>query len=283
MQKNKQELEILRHKVEHFQTSGGGSGDSYTKAQTNALLSAKADKSDTYTKAQTNSAISSAIGDIFADDPIELVYDEETGKIYFPTDKLDILRLHKPFMLRQMGQRRVWYCTCDDTDYGWVYFTVNTSNNEFEMSELYYMCIFEETKEVQIDYGGAVTRSEDLTAAIIPKGTIATGGIATANWYLDRVTSNLRIEFTATANISIGGSLIEFDDGRILPWNKFQTNLICVKSSGANKSLVMLDIDLNPSGCISKITAGEAISSGDSIYIVASCTVNTRRVVFDNV
>lgn len=276
MQKNKQELEILRHKVENLQIGGGGSGDSYTKAQTNALLSAKADKSDTYTKAQTNSAISSAIGDVFADDPIVFVEDQETDKIYFPTDKVDILRLHKPFMYNN----KVWYCVNDETGYGWVYFTVNTSNNELEMSELYYMRILDETKEVLLDYGEVVEKSEDLTAAVIAKGgRIDSGDVAKSDWYLDRVTSNLNINFTATSKVLPSDALITFDSGLILPWNPFQTLIIAFKGNG---SLIVLQVILNASGFIDRITTTEEINSGDVIRIIASCTVNKRRAVFDN-
>lgn len=58
MEKNKQELEILRKKV----MSGGGggaSGDGYTKAQVNALLALKANQTEV-------DAIEATIGDINA-------------------------------------------------------------------------------------------------------------------------------------------------------------------------------------------------------------------------
>ena len=262
MQKNKQELEILRHKVEHFQTSGGGSGDSYTKAQTNALLSAKADKSDTYTKAQTNSAISSAIGDIFADDPIELNVDEETHAQYFPTDKLDILRLHKPFMLEDQGQ--VWYCCYDETNYGWVYFTVNADNNPVMVSEVHYMLILNETKEVVFDNGDAIEISEDLTAATITGGTIDNDASARANYYLDKAVTELKIGFTATSNISANADIIEFSEEK-LPWN-FNQIMTGIKSDG---SLVALSPYI-VNGCLDKIRTPQAINSGEIIYISAT-------------
>lgn len=227
MQKNKQELEILRHKVEHLQVSGGGSGDSYTKAQTDSLLSAKADKSDTYTKTQTDTAISSAIGDIFADDPIELVYDEETGNDYFPTDKLDILRLHKPFMYEE----QVWYCCYDERGYGWVYFTVNIDNNPVMVSEVHYMLILDETKQVIFDDGDAILISEDLTAATITGGTLDIDATAIANYYLDKTVTEINIEFTATSNISADATIIEFS-GKKLPWN-FSQVITGIKSDGS--------------------------------------------------
>lgn len=216
MQKNKQELEILRHKVEHFQTSGGGSGDSYTKAQTNALLSAKADKSTTYTKTETNTAISSAISDIFADDPIKLNVDSETNAQYFPTDKLDIPRLHKPLMVTAYTNL-IWYCTCDDTDYEWIYFAINLDDIEAG-SPIYYMSIDQNTKEVKFDLGYSVTTEEDLAAATITGGTINSDASAITNYYLDKAVTELKIGFTATSNISANADIIEFN-GKKLPWN----------------------------------------------------------------
>lgn len=57
MEKNKQELEILRKKV--MSGGGGASGDGYTKAQVNALLALKADQTEV-------DAIEATIGDINA-------------------------------------------------------------------------------------------------------------------------------------------------------------------------------------------------------------------------
>lgn len=56
----RQRLEILYQMVDELERGGGGGGsdDSYTKAQTDALLSFKADKSTTYTKTQTDNLLS---------------------------------------------------------------------------------------------------------------------------------------------------------------------------------------------------------------------------------
>lgn len=58
--KIKQRLELLYQEVEKLEREGGGGGgdDSYTKAQTDALLAEKADKSTTYTKTQVDNALS---------------------------------------------------------------------------------------------------------------------------------------------------------------------------------------------------------------------------------
>lgn len=72
LSKLKQRLELLYQEVEKLEAEGGGGGggDSYTKAQTDALLAEKADKSDVYTKSNTynktevNSQIGSAIADL---------------------------------------------------------------------------------------------------------------------------------------------------------------------------------------------------------------------------
>ena len=53
----RQRLEILYQMVDELE-GGGGSGDAYTKAQTDALLDLKADKSSTYTKTEVNTALS---------------------------------------------------------------------------------------------------------------------------------------------------------------------------------------------------------------------------------
>ena len=71
LSKLKQRLELLYQEVERLEAEGGGgSGDSYTKAQTDALLAEKANKSDVYTKTNTynktevNSEIGAAIADL---------------------------------------------------------------------------------------------------------------------------------------------------------------------------------------------------------------------------
>ena len=53
----RQRLEILYQMVDELE-GGGSSGDAYTKAQTDALLDLKADKSSTYTKSEVNTALS---------------------------------------------------------------------------------------------------------------------------------------------------------------------------------------------------------------------------------
>ena len=267
MQKNKQELEILRHKVEHLQVGGGGSGTSYTKAQTNALLSEKADKSDTYTKAQTNSAISSAIGDIFADDPIVLIEDEETDKSYFPTDKVDILRLHKPFMYDE----QVWYCCYDETGYGWIYFTITVDNDPVMVSEVHYMLILDETKEVKFDSGEAIERSEDLTAATTSGGTIdSRDGVAQTQWYLDRATTYLQISFHVTSNTTGAQTIISFANAKVLPWNPFQ-QIIAFKNGGSITKITPL---ISQDGFITGFQTNETFVAGDTISFMATCTVD---------
>ena len=62
--KIKQQLEILWGEVERLEREGGGGDDSYTKAQTDALLAEKADKSTTYTKTQVDGEILGAINDL---------------------------------------------------------------------------------------------------------------------------------------------------------------------------------------------------------------------------
>lgn len=60
----KQRLEILYQMVENLEAGGGTPTDAYTKAQTDALLADKADKSTTYTKTQTDAEIQGAITDL---------------------------------------------------------------------------------------------------------------------------------------------------------------------------------------------------------------------------
>lgn len=277
MQKNKQELEILRHKVEHFQTSGGGSGDSYTKAQTNALLSAKADKSDTYTKAQTNSAISSAIGDVFADDPI--VFVENQGKIYFPTDKVDILRLHKPFMYED----KVWYCTRDEANYGWIYFT--TQEDNLIDYPVRYIRILEETKEVTFDQGYGVLYQVNIED---PHQITVTGGTLDSNYttiityyYLGRCETQLDIDMTFNSNITSRTTIIEFNtsslsvcEGIVFDEGDY---IIGIKNGDTP---VPLRIELSR-GLLSKIIASTNFDQGDTLQIsIVSDTPNFGKPLF---
>lgn len=61
----KQRLEILYQAVDQLETGGGGSPtDAYTKAETNTLLAAKANKSETYTKTETDTKIQEAITEV---------------------------------------------------------------------------------------------------------------------------------------------------------------------------------------------------------------------------
>lgn len=94
----RQRLEILYQMVNELE-GGGGSGDAYTKAQTDALLDLKADKSSTYTKTEVNTALSNKanttdMNEIFAIDSISI----EEGES-LPSTLSDWLRLHKPINL----------------------------------------------------------------------------------------------------------------------------------------------------------------------------------------
>ena len=66
----RQRLEILYQMFEQLEQGGGSSGEGYSKAETNALLAKKANKSDVYTKNNTynkveiNSQIGGAIADL---------------------------------------------------------------------------------------------------------------------------------------------------------------------------------------------------------------------------
>lgn len=66
--KIKQRLEILWNEVEKLEAAGGGGSptDAYTKAQTDALLNTKADKSTTYTKTEVDYEIDSEVGTAIA-------------------------------------------------------------------------------------------------------------------------------------------------------------------------------------------------------------------------
>lgn len=94
----RQRLEILYQMVDELE-GGGGSGDAYTKAQTDALLDLKADKSSTYTKTEVNTALSNKanttdLNELFATDSITI----EEGQS-LPSTLSDWLRLHKPINL----------------------------------------------------------------------------------------------------------------------------------------------------------------------------------------
>lgn len=96
----RQRLEILYQMVNELEEGGGGSGgDSYTKAQTDMLLSYKADKSNTYNKTQTDNLLNvkantAYVDEIFATDNITI--EEGQSLSSFLTDWL---RLHKPINL----------------------------------------------------------------------------------------------------------------------------------------------------------------------------------------
>lgn len=98
MSQIRQRLEILYQMVEELETSGG-SGDAYTKAQTDSLLALKADKSSTYTKTEVNTALANKanttdVNEIFAIDSISISEGQSLS-----ADLTDWLRLHKPLNL----------------------------------------------------------------------------------------------------------------------------------------------------------------------------------------
>ena len=97
----RQRLEILYQMVDELERGGGGGGgdDSYTKAQTDALLALKADKSSTYTKSEVNTALSNkantrAVTEIFTTYNISISEGQSLSSTL-----TDWLRLHKPINL----------------------------------------------------------------------------------------------------------------------------------------------------------------------------------------
>ena len=78
--KIKQRLELLYQEVEKLEREGGGSPtDAYTKAQTDALLNTKADKSTTYTKEEVDYEIDSEVGTAIA--ALDVSSTSETGHV----------------------------------------------------------------------------------------------------------------------------------------------------------------------------------------------------------
>lgn len=254
MQKNKQELEILRHKVEHFQASGGGSGDSYTKAEIDEML----DDATTYAIEEAESNTESAIGDVFADDPIRFNHDSESDKDFFPTEKLDVLRLHKPFITTD---RDTWYCLRYEQGYGWIY--ASFLSNYYH--GLKYLLVLDETKEVIIDEGEAKTRSIDFSTLTLTNVTTASGDEISQDCYFDKNVSHIYLNLTATANISAGSTLVALSHE--IPWDKF-TSITAVDVNG---NLIPIGTTLSNGVLLSSLKALTTISSGTTITIAASC------------
>lgn len=106
----RQRLEILYQIVQNLEAGGGSSGDSYTKAQTDALLNGKVDKvagyglsqndfTDHYQNAITTTAqslgiLESDVESLFTQTNINLTQGQT-----FPSDYEDIFTLHRPFIL----------------------------------------------------------------------------------------------------------------------------------------------------------------------------------------
>ena len=128
-------------------------------------------------------------------EPIELDYDEETSKYYFHADKLDILRLHKPFMFENL----IFYCAVESSD-GDCFFYVNLAIETTLYSPFYYLLVDCETNEISVDSGEPSYYEVDLTVATITGGTLNTGDGATISYYLDKTISYLNLTFTATSN-----------------------------------------------------------------------------------
>ncbi len=119
MSQIRQRLEILYQMVEELETSGG-SGDAYTKAQTDTLLALKADKSSTYTKTQTDNLLNmkanvSDLNELFATDDITASEGQN-----LPSFLTDWLRLHKPINLN--GNE---YYFAEESGIDYVYKTID--------------------------------------------------------------------------------------------------------------------------------------------------------------
>ena len=194
---------------------------------------------------------------------IEFVYDEETDKDYFPTNKLDILRLHKPFM---DDECKIWYFAHYETGWGWFYFADNMYG--IYNSPLVYMYISEETKEITVDSGQPVYTAADLTAATVTGGTISANSDASTLFCLDKIITNLAIDFTADSNISAGADLIEFQTPNNLYWDSYHYPIIALKSDG---TIIPIDFEAS-GGYLEKLKSLTAISSGDIITITATNT-----------
>lgn len=118
MSQIRQRLEILYQMVEELETSSGS--DSYTKAQADALLALKADKSSTYTKSQTDNLLGakanqSDVEEIFATDDITISEGQNLS-----SDLTDWLRLHKPINLN--GNE---YYFAEESGVDYVYKTID--------------------------------------------------------------------------------------------------------------------------------------------------------------
>lgn len=106
----KQRLEILYQFVEGLEISGGGSGGSYSKKETDTLLAAKANKNDL-------TSLTGRFEDLFALDDITI----ETNETY-PSSIDKLLRLHFPISLNHCN-----YYFQDESGIDYIYFAVDTS------------------------------------------------------------------------------------------------------------------------------------------------------------
>lgn len=200
---------------------------------------------------------------------IELNYDSETGKNYFPTDKLDILRLHKPFMYDD----RIWYCLEDNANYSLTYFTINDSHY-FQYSSLAYLLILDETKEVIIDNCYPIEKEEDLSAATLNNVSLGNEDFACCEYYLDKSISYLSLTITATGSVSSGSTVITFDNGGLVQWNSIDSTVFGIKSNGTIVTVNCATIN----GFLTSIET-PALTSGQSIKVSAQsiCTQQDVR------
>lgn len=145
----KQRLEILWQLVSELGTGGGGSGDSYTKAQTDALLNGKVDKITGYGLSQNNfsdyykgviETTATNLGTLESD--FESLFTQsnisKTQGEAFPSTYDDIFALHQPFVLNGItmyymagGTGFVEYAGLDYLTQGTIYVAkIATDNNQ---------------------------------------------------------------------------------------------------------------------------------------------------------
>ena len=214
LSKIKQRLEILWQEVEKLEAEGGGgSGDAYTKAQTDALLAEKADKSTTYTKTQVDNALSEK-----ANAATTYTKDETNAEIQGAITDLDVSSTsatgHYIKSIEQVDGKINAVAELIDTS------PTPSSTKPITSGAVYTALANKENKIETLTASGTITNATDMTDSGVGIDIPANSGIWQINacifWDGVRPTGGqLRITFgVRTSEYLIANSISTNDEGK---------------------------------------------------------------------
>lgn len=275
----RQRVEILAKEI--GKSGGGSAGDAYTKAQTDSLLSLKADKATTYTKTEVNNLISGIeniplVEFTGTEDP-----DTHEVTVNFPTSYKDLIEAGKPFKTYGGNGLNIYTLVDTGEELEYQFYTYQTINSQYEngkaMPEMSKI-IFGISENENVVYA---TRPEvdetDNTVYFILMGIINSFGTLNNTFAYDSTKIDLSGSYSfnnycATYSITIEAlDSISTNDRIIInlpaPALGYAYGWGQIKSGS---TVTFAQFDLNNQG---QINSPVPLSTGDTVQLIISCPV----------